>query len=33
MVRIGNVAVAKCLFVVALIGHGVRAGIEDVLVS
>lgn len=31
MVRIANVAVAKCLFVVALIGHGVRAGIEDVL--
>merc|ERR1719412_3438056 len=31
MVRIGNVAVAKCLFVVTLICHGVRAGIEDVL--
>ena len=33
MVKIGNVAVAKCLFVVSLIGQGVRAGIEDVLVS
>ena len=33
MVKIENVALAKGLLVLALLGHGARAGIEDVLVS